>query len=595
MQSFALAHGHLPHVPFGRQHWPALQSPLPVQAQGPQLPSARQHWPAVHCALLWHAHSPHLPSAWQHLPAVQSLRLWHLHSPHLPSPPQHWPARQSPGPVHLQAPHLPSAPQHSPALQSCGPAQAQGPQTPPGPQHWPAVHWALLVHPQGPQAPSTPQHSPARQSLVLVHLHGPHLPSAPQHWPALQSELEAQPHSPHLPPTQHWPARQESFEVQAHGPQLPPLQHSPARQSVLPVQEHGLQRLSAPQHSPARQSAAARQHGWQVLSAAQQVPAPHSASLQHCAGAQKTACGTAPESGGPESGGPMVVEQAHSSATKRAGRGIGCVQDRPRAVCCAALRRFSSGRLLRGMLGLLLVIAVQATDAERAADARFSRGVALAGKGDYRAALVEFEEAYRLAPAWQVLFNLGVVREKLGEPVAALEAFEAYLEQGGDKVPREKAKGVEQELATLRREVSELVVKVEGAPAVVEVDGIVRAATPLYVLPGRHAVVARRDGQEARAEVELHRGDRLVVALVVPAAPVAAPVVEERPEPVVLTPSPKPERAVVASGVEAAPAVKPWYQRWYVWTVVGVVVAGSVTAVAVAATRPGYDVRVDAP
>lgn len=243
------------------------------------------------------------------------------------------------------------------------------------------------------------------------------------------------------------------------------------------------------------------------------------------------------------------------------------------------------------MLGLLLAIAVQATEVERAADAHFSRGVALAGKGDFRAALVEFEEAYRLAPAWQVLFNLGVVREKLGEPVAALEAFEAYLDQGGARVPRDKAKVVDQELATLRREVGELVVKVEGAPAVVEVDGIARAKTPLYVLPGRHAVVARRDGQEARAEVELHKGDRLVVALVVPAPPV---VVEEPPKPVVLTPAPKPEPVVVPA-VEAAPPVQPWYQRWYVWTAVGVVVAGTVTAVAVAAKKPGYDVRVDVP
>ncbi len=246
------------------------------------------------------------------------------------------------------------------------------------------------------------------------------------------------------------------------------------------------------------------------------------------------------------------------------------------------------------MLGVLLAVALAATEVERAADAHFNRGVALAGRGDYRAALVEFEEAYRLAPAWQVLFNLGVVREKLGEPVAALEAFEAYLDQGGPKVPREKAKVVEQELSTLRREVGELVVRVEGTAAVVEVDGLVRERTPLYVLPGRHAVVARRDGQEARAEVEVHKGDRVVVALVVPAAPA---VVEEPSKPVVLVPEPakaEPEPVVVVPPpiVEVA---KPWYQRWYVWTVVGVVAAGSVTAVAIAAKRPGYDVRVDVP
>ncbi|MBL8957322.1 MAG: hypothetical protein JNK82_41500 [Myxococcaceae bacterium] len=242
-------------------------------------------------------------------------------------------------------------------------------------------------------------------------------------------------------------------------------------------------------------------------------------------------------------------------------------------------------------------------DDAKAADAHFNRGVQLAARGDHVGSLAEFEAAYRLVPAWQVLFNLGVVRQKLAEPVPALEAFEAYLLQGGAEVPREKRQVVEQELVGLRKQVGEVVVRVEGGPAVIEVDGMERSAPRLYVLPGRHRVVARRDGESAAAELEVHRGERVVVALVAPAPPkpavaeVVAPPARE--EPVVLTPAPRPVEQPVAV-VVAAPAAEaptPWYGRWYVWAGAGagLVVAGVVAGAAVAASRPRYDVRVETP
>lgn len=594
VQSFALPHAHFPQVPFPRQHWPAVQSAFRVHAHGPQEPSAPQHSPALQSVFAAQPHAPHLPSGWQQLPAVQSFRLEHGHSPHFPSAPQHWPARQSCVPAHLHAPHLPSALQHSPAEQSCLPEQAQGPQTPPAPQHWPAVHCALVVQPHGPHAPLTPQHSPARQSVAAVHLHGPHWPSAPQHWPAVQSLFAEQPHSPHLPSApQHWPARHESFEVHEQGPQVPPLQHSPARQAALLVHAQGLQRLSSPQHSPARQSAAARQHGWQVWSAAQQVPAPHSASLQQVAAAQNTlATGSGPASGGLADD---VAQAAPRESRTRVGRerSIGSVQTGLNRFVARERVFFFRRYAHAALLPLLFSCVLAATPPEKEADAHFKKGVSLSARGDYVASLAEFEAAYRLAPAWQVLFNLGVVREKLDEPVPALEAFEAYLAEGGAKVPADRLKMVEQELQTLRKQVGELVVNVEGERAELEVDGLTRAAAKVYVLPGKHSVVARRDGESARAEVVVHRGERVVVALVVP---VPAPVAE--PAPVVLTPRVEPVMPAVAPQpvVVARETAAPWYGRWYVWTAVGVVVAGAVSAgVAVAVTRPKFDVRIDTP
>ncbi len=51
------------------------------------------------------------------------------------------------------------------------------------------------------------------------------------------------------------------------------------------------------------------------------------------------------------------------------------------------------------------------------------------------------------------------------------------------------------------------------------------------------------------------------------------------------TPTTRPVAATQpGKGGAEVPAATPWYKRWWVWTVAGVVVAGSVTAIVVAAT-----------
>jgi hypothetical protein len=265
-----------------------------------------------------------------------------------------------------------------------------------------------------------------------------------------------------------------------------------------------------------------------------------------------------------------------------------------------------------GSLFVCALLLAAPDHAQREADAHFNRGVALAGRGNQEGALVEFKEAYRLAPAWQVLFNLGVVHDNLSHAVQALEAFETYLAKGGAAVPRDKRTLVDQLLVKLRKQVGEIVIRNDGEPVEIELDGVVRGTTPLksrlYAMPGPHKVVGRReDSTSSETDVDVRAADRVVVVLAFTAPPppstAAAPPSDvparetPAPAPIALEPKPTVVAETPAVNEQAAWPEEPtlWYQRWYVWAAVGVVAAGVVTAIAVAETRPRFDTRVDIP
>lgn len=96
---------------------------------------------------------------------------------------------------------------------------------------------------------------------------------------------------------------------------------------------------------------------------------------------------------------------------------------------------------------LILLLGVLAPHARAAAPdekqnearARFEAGLADVELGDLRAALSEFEAAYAAQPNFSVLYNIGRARAGLGEPLAAIVAFERYLSEGGARVPAQRA------------------------------------------------------------------------------------------------------------------------------------------------------------
>jgi hypothetical protein len=72
-------------------------------------------------------------------------------------------------------------------------------------------------------------------------------------------------------------------------------------------------------------------------------------------------------------------------------------------------------------------------------------------RGEYERALVLFNEAYTREPDPNLLFNIARCHEKLGQPQAAIEKYEAFLESpNGDPTGREKAAASRDELVQAR-------------------------------------------------------------------------------------------------------------------------------------------------
>lgn len=103
-----------------------------------------------------------------------------------------------------------------------------------------------------------------------------------------------------------------------------------------------------------------------------------------------------------------------------------------------ARRGLSGGWLVAALLVVTLAPTRAAhgqTSEERVvARGHFNRGVELARGGEYDGALAEFEQAYRIAPHFSVLYNIGQAELALERSRAAVESFERYLAEGGEQI-----------------------------------------------------------------------------------------------------------------------------------------------------------------
>lgn len=155
--------------------------------------------------------------------------------------------------------------------------------------------------------------------------------------------------------------------------------------------------------------------------------------------------------------------------------------------------------LLAGLLSSLLTSAASAqTDADRArARGHFEQGVSLYESGSHRAALEQFQEAYRIAPHPMVRVNMANCYEQLGRPLEAIHHFERFLAEAESASPQQRRE-VETAMRRLEGQLGEVRLSVTPDGASVTIDGAeTRRAPildPLRLSAGTHQVVVRLDG-----------------------------------------------------------------------------------------------------
>jgi tetratricopeptide (TPR) repeat protein len=172
---------------------------------------------------------------------------------------------------------------------------------------------------------------------------------------------------------------------------------------------------------------------------------------------------------------------------------------------------------------------------------------------EYSEALAEFKNAYRVVQDPAFLFNIAQCYRRLGQDVEALDYYRNYLR----RFPTAPNRGeVERRIQEIERELAAKAPAAGAPPPAVESP----ASRPP---PGP------------------------VTPLAPPPAPSAAPPVLPAPSPSpAATSAPSPAAVVTGSPAAASGGGEPAvYQRWWLWTGVGAVVAAAVVAAVAVATR----------
>ena len=148
------------------------------------------------------------------------------------------------------------------------------------------------------------------------------------------------------------------------------------------------------------------------------------------------------------------------------------------------------------------------TDPKASADEHFKRGVEMFRDRRFGDAATEFEEAYRLSPAYVVLYNIGQVDAALGRSVEAVDAYEKYLKQGASQISPERTQEVLVEIGKQRDRIGTVALRTRPEGAEIRMDGKWIGKTPLpqpvRATVGRHTFDAFLSGYAAQVyEVEV--------------------------------------------------------------------------------------------
>lgn len=152
------------------------------------------------------------------------------------------------------------------------------------------------------------------------------------------------------------------------------------------------------------------------------------------------------------------------------------------------------------------------------AQAHYASGAEHYARGDYAAALLEFDHSYRLVPSLRVLFARALCRHALGDFPGAAADLRRYLADGGAAVPRDLREQAETLLEEMSPRLGRLAVELSEPDAELLLDGRLVGTSPLphdlETTAGDHRLEARKEGfTPARLTVSVQAGTRNVVAV----------------------------------------------------------------------------------
>lgn len=234
----------------------------------------------------------------------------------------------------------------------------------------------------------------------------------------------------------------------------------------------------------------------------------------------------------------------------------------------------NAGRLAVSALAALLWASEAGAQVDvQGAGAAYTRGVAALHANRYGDAVIEFEASYQLNPIPRVLYNLALAYRGAGRHLRAVEAFERYLQEQ-PAIPVDRRDAVAREVQELRGRVGVIACRIRPREARFRIDGELRECTlSVLVDPGERVLEVEAEGHRpARHRVRIGPGTEVDFRVSL------RPLVEASARDEHRTPG---DDARVQAP-ERRPRV---YERWWFWTIVGVVVAGGVAAGVVLANQ----------
>ena len=167
-------------------------------------------------------------------------------------------------------------------------------------------------------------------------------------------------------------------------------------------------------------------------------------------------------------------------------------------------------------------------DAKAAAREHFQKGLAAYADERFAEAADEFAEAYRLSPAFKILYNIGQVNVALGRSVEAVDAFDRYVKQGASTIPAERRREVAAEIEKQRARIGVVSIRTLPVGADVRIDGVLVGQTPMgnpvRLNAGRHTIEASLSGHSTQTrELDVSGRAEIAIELALEAIVVPAP------------------------------------------------------------------------